>query len=194
MSKYVWKTPHTIYFCKILNFWVYFTYVYYVYDQPILNLNNWCAKDTTCNKLAAIFTRQKTTDWMYTYFGLYIRWKFRKHSWKHSGHGSVHLWHHSGISLFCSFYEVLQHANQSTNFCLTTLESSTWNFLICIKREVLVIDICGKSCWPFSTKNCLRILPDASLGCKPIVNNYCIIPTGFSWILCKSNPHQLQNK
>jgi len=62
-----------------------------------------------------------------------------------------------GFLFFCSFYEVLQHANQSTNFCLTTLES--WNFLI--KREVLVIDICGKSCCLFSTKNCLRILPDA---------------------------------
>ena len=55
-----------------------------------------------------------------------------------------------GFLFFCSFkfYEVLQHANQSTNFCLTTLES--WNFLI--KREVLVIDICGKSCCLFSTK------------------------------------------
>ena len=41
-----------------------------------------------------------------------------------------------GFLFFCSFYEVLKHANQSTNFCLTTLES--WNFLI--KREVLVID------------------------------------------------------
>ena len=37
------------------------------------------------------------------YFGwLYIRWKFRKHYnyGKQSGHESVHLWHHSGTSLF----------------------------------------------------------------------------------------------
>ena len=37
-------------------------------------------------------------------------------------------------------------------------------------------------------------MPSPSLGCIPMVN--CIIPswTGFSWILCKSNPHQHQNK
>ena len=65
-----------------------------------------------------------------------------------------------GLLFFWSFYAlpVLKHANQSTNFCLTTLES--WNLQI--KREVLVIDICGKSCCLFSTKNCLRILPGAA--------------------------------
>ena len=56
-------------------------------------------------------------------------------------------------------YEVLKHANQSTNFCLTTLES--WNFLILRDSQVLVIDICGKSCCLFSTKNCLWILSGA---------------------------------
>jgi len=136
MSKYVWKTPHTIYFCiYFLNFWVHFTYVHY--DQPkMVDLPNITHAINSWQFLQG----KKTAYWMY--FGLYIRWKFRKHYGKHSGHGSVHLWHHSGILFFCSFYEVLKHANQSTNFCLTTLES--WNFLI--KREVLVIDICGKPC------------------------------------------------
>ena len=98
-----------------------------------------------------------------------------------------------GLLFFWSFYAVLKHANQSTNFCFTTLES--WNFVV--KREVLVIDICGKFCCLFSTKNVcgfcqMQWLPFPSLGCITMVN--CIIPTGFSWILCKSNPQQHQNK
>ena len=94
------------------------------------------------------------------YFGLYIRWKFRKHYGKLSGHGSVHLWHHSEISLFLALLgssDTCKPVNEQFNFCFTTLES--WNFLI--KREVLVIDFCGKSCGVVSTTNCLRILPDA---------------------------------
>ena len=112
------NTSHHL-FLYFLNFWVHFTHVHY--DQPKMvdlpniphAINSW-----------QFLQGKKTTYWMY--FGLYIRWKFRKHYGKHSGHGSVHLWHHSGILFFCSFYEVLKHANQSTNFCLTTLES--WNF------------------------------------------------------------------
>ena len=131
------------------------------------------------------------------YFEVYIRWKFRKHYGKHSGHGSVHLWHHSGISLFLFLlWSSATNVNQSTNFCLTTLES--WNFLI--KREVLVVDTCGKSCCLFSTKNCLRILPESCSGCllHPLaVYQWSIVSyqQGFlEYILCKSNPHQHQNK
>ena len=39
--------------------------------------NGWSAKYNPCNKLMAILQGKKTAYWMY--FGLYIRWKFRKH-------------------------------------------------------------------------------------------------------------------
>lgn len=86
------NTSHHL-FLYFLNFWVHFTYVHY--DQPKMvdlpniphAINSW-----------QFLQGKKTAYWMY--FGLYIRWKFRKHYGKHSGHGSVHLWHHSGISLF----------------------------------------------------------------------------------------------
>ena len=99
MSQYVWKTPHTIYFC---TFWVHFTYVHY--DQPKMvdlpniphAINSW-----------QFLQGKKTAYWMY--FGLYIRWKFRKHYGKHSGHGLVHLWHHSGTS----FFLVLLHSSET---------------------------------------------------------------------------------
>ena len=95
MSKYVWKTPHTIYFC---TFWI-FECISLMYTT--INQNGWSAKYIYVPHAInswQFLQGKKTTYWMY--FGLYIRWKFRKHYGKHSGHGSVHLWHHSGISLF----------------------------------------------------------------------------------------------
>jgi len=86
------NTSHHL-FLYFLNFWVHFTYVHY--DQPkMVDLPNIPHAINSGQFLQG----KKTTYWMY--FGLYIRWKFRKHYGKHSGHGSVHLWHHSGISLF----------------------------------------------------------------------------------------------
>ena len=98
-----------------------------------------------------------------------------------------------GFLFFCSFYEVLKHANQSTNFCLTTLES--WNFSS--KERCLSLISVASLVASFPPKNVcgscqMQWLPSPSLSCIPMVN--CIIPTGFSWILCKSNPHQHQNK
>ena len=86
------NTSHHL-FLYFLNFWVHFTYVHY--DQPKMvdlpniphAINSW-----------QFLQGKKTAYWIY--FGLYVRWKFRKHYGKHSGHGSVHLWHHTGISLF----------------------------------------------------------------------------------------------
>ena len=96
------NTSHHL-FLYFLNFWVHFTYVHY--DQPKMvdlpniphAINSW-----------QFLQGKKTAYWMY--FGLYIRWKFRKHYGKHSGHRSVHLWHHSGISLLlfllCQFWNM----------------------------------------------------------------------------------------
>ena len=86
------NTSHHL-FLYFLNFWVHFTYVHY--DQPkMVDLPNITHAINSWQFLQG----KKTAYWMY--FGLYIRWKFRKHYGKHSGHGSVHLWHHSGTSLF----------------------------------------------------------------------------------------------
>ena len=125
MSKCIWKTPRTNCFC-IFPFLSAFTYVQC--DQPrMVDLPYIPMQLTHRNIFKA---KRQHIEWQY--FGLYInisyRWKLKKKSGKHSSHRSVQLWHYSGTSLFWSFYAVLIHTNQSTNFCFTTLES--WNFLI----------------------------------------------------------------
>ena len=134
----------------LFEFWVHFTYVHY--DQPKMvdlpniphAINSW-----------QFLQGKKTTYWMY--FGLYISGSSGNIMGSTVAMDQYICGTTQGFLFFMFFNAVLKHTNQSTNFCLTTLES--WNFLI--KREVLVIDTCGKSCCLFSTKNCLRILPDA---------------------------------
>ena len=98
---------------------------------------------------------KETAYWMY--FGLYIRWSSGNIMGSTVAMDQYISGTTQGLLFMWSYYAILKHVNQSTNFCFTTLES--WSFLM--KREALVIDICGKSCCLFSTKNCLRILPDA---------------------------------
>ena len=163
---------------------MHFTYVHY--DQPkMVDLPNITHAINSWQFLQG----KNTAYWMY--FGLYIRWKFRKHYGKHSGHGSVHLWHHSGTSLFlvllCSS-ETCKPVNKLLIYHSRELEFCQWwskeRCLSLISVANLVASfppkiVCG-SCQ-------MQWMPSPSLGCIPMVN--CIIPTGFSWILCKSNPH-----
>ena len=69
--------------------------------------------------------------------------------------------------------------------------SSKERCLSLISVANLVASFSPKNVWGFCQ---MHWLPSPSLGYIPILMVNCIIPTGFSWILCKSNPQQHQNK
>ena len=166
------NTSHHL-FLYFLNFWVHFTHVHY--DQPkMVDLPNITHSINSWHFLQG----KKTAYWMY--IGLYIRWKFRKHYGKHSGHGSVHLWHHSGISLFLFLlwssetrkpvnkllfdhsWE-LEFSHQKRGACLTLI--SVANLVASFPPKIV-----SRSCQ-------VQKMPSSSLGCIPMVN--CIIYRAF---------------
>ena len=118
---------------------------------------------TPWDKLTAIFTRQKDNI-LNVLWSVYLV-EVQEHYGKHSGHGSVHLWHHSGTSLFLVLLRSSETNKPVNKLCLTTPKG--WNFLI--KREVLVISVANlvasfppKIVWGFCQMQCL---PPSSLGC-----------------------------
>ena len=147
-----------------LNFWVHFTYVHY--DQPKMvdlpniphAINSW-----------QFLQGKKTTYWMY--FGLYIRWKFRKHYGKHSGHGSVHLWHHSGTSLFL----VLLCSSKTRKPVNKLFLYHSWELEFSV--ENLVASFPPKIVWGSCQ---MQWLPSPSLGCIPVSYTHLTLPTIYS--------------